>query len=617
MPRMSGAFALYELFYYLTAEAGLMPQSSLNSLPEYLRRYCTTQNYEKYSSQDHAAWRYIMRQSREYFRGNAVTIYLDGLRKTGIPLDRIPKISEMDLALQEFGWGAVPVCGFIPPMAFLDLQARGILPIATDMRTVNHIGYTPSPDIVHEAAGHAPIIADLGYREYLRKYARLADKTIMSSEDLNVYEAIRVLSDAKENPDTAPGVIDAVRKDLDKALSKVSFVSEASKVSRMAWWTVEYGLIGKVENPKIYGAGLLSSISESQRCLNPKVIKIPLSVNCVETAFDITEPQPQLFVAEDMEHLTRVLHDLEDLLAFKKGGVYGLEEARRAKTVNSIQLDSGVQISGVLEAFEASSKDGGDGSSKIREPHFIKLSGPTQLCIEGRELPNQGRVRHAQGFSSPIGRWVAASHTSPTHLSDGELSRLGIKKGQRVTLDFVNGFKVNGVVQNIVREGHKIMYITWNDCSVHRGSQKYYDPSWGEFDMVVGEAVTSVFGGPADRGAYGHYEMGGVSTEPGRKSEHSPAEKKIFSCYSKIRDIRQKIGSAGDSDLVAVADDALANCGDEWLLALEVLELSLQNKKDLNIGKRSLECLNGQKNRADSDARELIEKGIKLAEISD
>ncbi len=592
-----------------------MPQNSLESLPPYLRRYCTTQDYAKYTSRDHAAWRYIMRQSRDYFKGNAVPIYLDGLQKTGIPLDRIPKISEMDQALREFGWGAVPVCGFIPPMAFLDLQARGILPIATDMRTVDHIGYTPSPDIVHEAAGHAPIIADPGYREYLRKYALLADKTIMSIEDLQVYESIRVLSDAKENPDTGHGEIEAARKNLDTAIAKVSYVSEASKVSRMAWWTVEYGLLGNIKNPKIYGAGLLSSIAESQCCLRAEIPKIPLTVNCVDTSFDITEPQPQLFVAEDMEHLTRVLHDLEERLSFKKGGLYGLEEARRAKTVNTIQLDSGVQVSGILDSYESSTIL--DSGKTLPAAHFIKLTGPAQICRERRELPSQGTSRHSQGFSSPIGRWVGANHTSPTNLSEGELNSLGIRKGNRLTLNFVNGFKVDGIVLNIVREGAKILYITWTDCSVFQGAQKYYDPSWGEFDMLVGEAVTSVFGGPADRAAYGHYEMGGVSTQPGRKSDFSPTEKKIFACYSKIRDIRNSPESNTDSDRKAVADDVLSNSGNEWLLALEVLELSHLNKKNTALEKRTLQCLSEQKMDGGSDVTELIRKGIRIADVPD
>jgi phenylalanine-4-hydroxylase len=591
-----------------------MPTSTLDSLPQYLRRYCTTQDYSKYTSREHASWRYIMRQSREYFRGNAVPIYLDGLRKTGIPLDRIPNISQMDLALREFGWGAVPVCGFIPPMAFLDLQARGILPIATDMRTLEHIGYTPSPDIVHEAAGHAPIIADPGYREYLRRYAQLADKAIMSSEDLRVYEAIRILSDAKENPDASRADIEAAQRDLNAASQNITFVSEASKVSRMAWWTVEYGLLGDIKNPKIYGAGLLSSIAESQSCLLPKILKIPLSVNCVETTFDITEPQPQLFVAEDMHHLTRVLHDLEGRMAFKKGGIYGLEAARLAKTVNSLQLDSGVQIGGILDSYESSATVSSSDESNV--PHFIKFSGPTQLCLGGRELINQGTARHGQGFSSPIGRWVGANHTSPTNLSEHEVAALGICKGRRATLNFVNGFKVDGMIQNIVREGQNILYITWTDCSVYRGSQKYYDPSWGEFDMIVGEAITSVFGGPADRAAYGHYEMGGVSTQPGRKSAFSTTEKKIFACYSKIRDLRAHNSGSINADRNTVADDVLKNHRSEWLLTLEVLELAHQKERDMEIEKLALKNLNEQ-NTTDLEVIKMIAKGVLIADTLD
>src|SRR5947208_12682078 len=65
--------------------------------------------------------------------------------------------------------------------------------------------------------------------------------------------------------------------------------SEMALLSRLHWWTVEYGLIGTLENPKIYGAGLLSSIGESVSCLEPHVKKIPYSIEAVKTPFDITK----------------------------------------------------------------------------------------------------------------------------------------------------------------------------------------------------------------------------------------------------------------------------------------------------------------------------------------
>ena len=588
-----------------------MPQSSLDALPPYLRRYCATQDYSKYTSREHAAWRYIMRQSREFFRDNAVPGYLDGLRKTGIPLDHIPKVIEMDQALNKFGWGAVPVCGFIPPIAFLDLQARGILPIATDMRSIDHIAYTPAPDIVHEAAGHAPIIADPGYREYLRAYARMADKTIMSSEDLALYEAIRVLSDIKENPDTKPADIVAAQKKLDQVAKGVSYVSEAAKVSRMAWWTVEYGLLGDLKNPKIYGAGLLSSVGESQSCMSDKVRKIPLTVKCVDVTYDITEPQPQLFVAQDMDQLTDVLHELEGKLSFKIGGVQGLEEARRARTVNTVQLESGVQISGVLLSYEAAIQ-GARG-----EPHFLKFEGPSQLCVNGKELPGQGRARHSHGFSSPIGRWVAAKNKSPSQLTDHELAGIGVKKGQRATVELVNGFKVEGVVQNIIRDGQVILYLTWIDCTVTRGAHRYFEPAWGEFDMPLAEAVTSVFGGPADRGTYGDYDMGGISTQPGRQSPFTEDEKKLFGCYTKIREIRQNLPAGGGASLDSVVQQALSDYPDEWLIALEIFEMSGRKTFSEAMDAKVFDLLINLQRNSLPVTSDLIAKGMKIATVAD
>jgi phenylalanine-4-hydroxylase len=587
-----------------------MSSANVEALPSYLRRYCAVQDYDKYTPRDHAAWRYIMRQSREYFRDHAVPIYLDGLKKTGVPLDRIPKVSEMDRALNEFGWGAIPVCGFIPPIAFLDLQARGILPIATDMRSIQHIAYTPAPDIVHEAAGHAPIIADAEYRDYLKKYAKMANMTIMSSEDLALYEAIRVLSDIKENPDTKPGEIEKAQKSLDKAVKNVSYVSEASKVSRMAWWTVEYGLVGPLKNPKIYGAGLLSSVGESQNCLSSKVRKIPLTVKCVDTTYDITEPQPQLFVAESMDQLTEVLHDLEDKLSFKIGGHHGLEEARKAATVNTVELDNGVQISGILTAYEAAVH--GDRG----EPHFLKFSGPVQLCSNGQELAGQGRMRHPEGFSTPLGRWVAAKNKSPALLTDDELKQIGIRKGNRHTLEFVNGFRVEGFIQNIVRSNQKIHYITWVDCTVTRGSIKYFDPAWGEFDMPVGEAVVSVFGGPADREHFGEYEMGGVSTQPGRQSPFTLDEKRLFECYGKIRNVRERKGASA-ADLEALVKDALSERVDDWLLALELLELTKSGQVASSFDRVIFDFLIAKATRAEQGTSELIHKGITIAGVAD
>ena len=239
-------------------------KSIKSNIPKYLKKYIVNQNYNKYSYIDHACWRFIMKISLAFFSQHADKIYKEGLEKTGITLNKIPKINSINKKLKKFGWSAVCVRGFIPPQIFMEFQSLKILPIAADMRHHKHLTYTPAPDIVHEAAGHAPIIANQEYSKYLMDYGEIASKAIMSNEDMELYYAIRDLSDAKENTQISDRQIKMYQDKLKKAYSNITYLSESSMLSRMNWWTVEYGLIGNIKNPKIYGAGLLSSVAESQ-----------------------------------------------------------------------------------------------------------------------------------------------------------------------------------------------------------------------------------------------------------------------------------------------------------------------------------------------------------------
>ena len=236
---------------------------------------------------------------------------------TGIAYDKIPSIEFMNNKLSKFGWGAVAVRGFIPPAAFMEFQALGILPIACDMRSSDHLTYTPAPDIVHESAGHSPMIINEEYAYYLKEYGRIASKAVFSEEDEKIYYAIRQLSDIKEDRTATKEQIADAEQELMQAKEEQINPSEATLLSRLHWWTVEYGLIGTVENPKIYGAGLLSSVGESQNCLKNSVKKIPLSIDCINYNYDITEQQPQLFVVKNFSSLTKILHEFEKDMAYK------------------------------------------------------------------------------------------------------------------------------------------------------------------------------------------------------------------------------------------------------------------------------------------------------------
>jgi phenylalanine-4-hydroxylase len=322
-----------------------------DEIPSYLRRYTADQDYSLYTYEDQAVWRFIMRQLYDFLKDHAHPAYKEGLSKTGISIEEIPKISEMDKKLQEYGWRAVGVSGFIPPAAFMSLQAHKILPIACEIRTMDHILYTPAPDIVHEAAGHAPILIDPDFTNYLTSYGEVAAKAIISSEDLALYEAIRDLSDAKEHPQSTPDQIKSAEKHLEHVSSNMTYVSEAQFLGRMNWWTAEYGLIGPLDNPKIYGAGLLSSIGEAKNSLK-KPKHLPFNIDCLKYTYDITEQQPQLFVVEKFEDLQSTLKEMEADMAFSHGGERGLIKAKQAKSVCTVVLENGKTYSGVLQSYK-------------------------------------------------------------------------------------------------------------------------------------------------------------------------------------------------------------------------------------------------------------------------
>src|SRR5512133_3341551 len=162
----------------------------LDKLPHHLMQLVIDQPYNGYTAQDHAVWRYVMRQNVRYLSKVAHGSYLEGLKKTGISVDRIPQMYGMNRILKEVGWAAVAVDGFIPPSAFMEFQAYNVLVIAADIRPIDQIEYTPAPDIIHEAAGHAPIIADPVYSEYLRLFGKIGSKAFSSARDNEIYEAV-------------------------------------------------------------------------------------------------------------------------------------------------------------------------------------------------------------------------------------------------------------------------------------------------------------------------------------------------------------------------------------------------------------------------------------------
>lgn len=352
----------------------------MREIPQHLLRYTVKQDYNLYTHEDQAIWRFSMRQLFHYLKDHAHPAYVEGLKKTGISIDTIPHIPEMDKMLSEFGWRAVPVSGFIPPAAFMSFQAHRVLPIACEMRSLENILYTPAPDIVHEASGHAPILIDKDFTDYLGAYADVAQRAIISSEDIALYEAIRDLSDLKEATDSTPESIKKAEDHLNQTAKSLTYISEAQLLGRMNWWTAEYGLIGELSDPKIFGAGLLSSIGEARNALT-KPKHIEFNISCLDYTYDITEQQPQLFVAKDFNSLTSSLKEMGQTMAYAKGGAEGMAKVKRAKSVCTVVLTNGNTYSGIIKDY---SLDQGN--------NITSLSMKAPCLINNSDLINEDTV---------------------------------------------------------------------------------------------------------------------------------------------------------------------------------------------------------------------------------
>lgn len=469
-----------------------MGASSPPPIPEHLRSFVVEQDYSAYDAVDQAVWRFVLLQLSSRLGGRAHPAYARGLAETGISSDRIPSIAEMNEKLSRFGWGAVCVDGFVPPRAFQEFQAHGLLPIAGEIRTRGHLVYTPAPDIIHEAAGHAPILPDPTYAAYLRRIGQAGARAFTLPTDTAVHDATYRLSEVKEDPSATAEQVARAEAELGAALAGADQVSEAARLSRLYWWTAEYGLVGTPEDYRLYGAGLLSSLGESHSCHSPAVRKLPLDERCVDVAFDITRPQPQLFVAPDFEGLHAVLDRVERELGAVRGGAFALSTALASQELATFDFDSGAQALGVLARVEG----------ELNAPAWLELAGPAAFAFE------HAIVSRCDGSAGPTlvlaGRLASGERLD--ELASAELTRRAANA--RLSLEFASGVRVEGRLERRVDAPNGSTFsLELADASVERrGSARRFR----RFSLLAAGDFLGAEPGARDRSFYPRAEPSSV-----------------------------------------------------------------------------------------------------------
>ena len=547
----------------------------LDKLPPHLLQYVKPQNYEDYTAINQAVWRYVIKKNVKYLSNVAHESYLEGLKLTGISVDNIPNMYGMNRILKEIGWAAICVDGLIPAAAFLEFQFYNVLVISSEIRQLSDIEYTPSPDIIHETAGHAPIIANAEYAEFLRRIGQIGSKAIASAKDDELHLSIKNLTDLTENG-ASKTEIEAAEIAVQNIQNSMTERSEMSCIRNLHWWSVEYGLIGEIDNPKMYGAGLLSSIGESKWCMSENVKKIPFSLETAYCDFDYTKPQPQLFVTPNFAHLSLIIEEFANSMALRKGGLSGVKKLIESKQIGTIELSTGLQISGIFtNVIEENGK-----------AVYIQTTGQTALANRDKELIGHSVKTHPNGFGSPIGM-LKNINLAIEDMSPRDLEIYNIYEGRTVRLEFEGNLIITGEVITGKRNlKGKIMLISFKNCTVKHGETVLFQPDWGIYDMAIGKKIVSAYAGAADNISFEIPPMQILAVQP--KNVPDKNQKELEQLYTEVSNLKGDV----DDELNNIFGKTKTDFPNEWLLLLEMRQLTKNNEIQNKISNQLIEVKN-------------------------
>ena len=339
--------------------------------------------------------------------------------------------------------------------------------------------------------------------------------------------------------------------------------SEMALIRNLHWWTVEYGLIDTLENPKIYGAGLLSSIGESAWCMTDEVKKIHYSIEAAHTSFDITKPQPQLFVTPNFAFLSQVLEEFANAMALRKGGLSGVQKLINSKELGTIEMSTGLQVSGNFESvidFEG-------------HPVFFQTKGPTALSYREKELVGHSTEHHYDGFGSPTGK-LKGINLAIEDMSPRDLKAYTIFEGQTITLEFVGNIKISGEIITGTRNlKGEIILITFRNCCVTHKKKILFKSDESLYSMAVGQHIVSAYNGPADLKSFDliNHEISSTTI----KRDISPERQKLENYYKQVREFREGINTTISRH--KVFEQLAKEFPNDWLLSVELYELAKTN----------------------------------------
>lgn len=348
---------------------------------------------------------------------------------------------------------------------------------------------------------------------------------------------------------------------IEELQNKEVVPSEMALIRNLHWWTVEYGLVGNLDDPKLYGAGLLSSLGESKSCLSPAVEKRPYSIDAAYQDFDITRKQPHLYVTPNFAHLSEVLEEFANTMAVRKGGYRGLQKLIDSKSLGTIELTTGLQVSGVFKRMI---------KNEDNDVVYFETTGKTALAYREKELIGHGCNAHKTGFISPIGK-LKGINLAIEDMGPRDLQAYNFYDNERIEFTYESGIRVEGLNITGMRNIHgKLIIIQFSDCTVSFKDEVLFSPADGILHLAIGKEITSAYAGPAD---YNSFDMVFHESETKTiKPQLSKRELKINELYQKVRNYREQ-DKINKPLIEKIKTQVQQEFKDQWLLIEEIDEL--------------------------------------------
>lgn len=222
------------------------------------------QPWGDYTGTDHEVWATLFKRQREILPGRASREFLAQQEAMGMSPDRIPKFDELNQSLRKAtGWELIGVEGLLPELTFFEHLANRRFPVTWWIRKPEQLDYLSEPDLFHDLFGHVPLLMNPVFADYMAAYGRGGVKA--------------------------------------HAIGPEALVN----LTRLYWYTVEFGLIREDDGLRIYGSGIVSSKGESIHCLEsaaPNRIGFDLE-RIMRTRYRIDTYQKTYFVIDSYEQL--------------------------------------------------------------------------------------------------------------------------------------------------------------------------------------------------------------------------------------------------------------------------------------------------------------------------